>query len=301
MAEEYPGGLFPGDYPEGPEPIRTYGQRYKWDGDHYIRMEQEALKVGPTGPAGPTGPTGPVSHDYAPGVILMYAGSTLPGEVDEWLFCNGQTLNSVTHPQYAALYNVIRFLYGGSGPTNFQLPNLTARFPVGQSGIGSVISNAARASGNTYTHSLTGGSHTHGVPYANYAGGNEGWNYANGSLGSTGNHSHNVAINRHDGHGMGVGGTGFNGSGNGGLANFVGIHEASHGHNAAINSSNYSGGATNNVTSGNFDHGHNYNAIDIRTTSGNATNAFAAHTSSASTHNHTATLPVSTLFYIIKT
>lgn len=44
----------------------------------------------------------------------------------DYIACTGQTLNSVTNPEYADLYAAIGITYGGTGPTDFDLPNLTS-------------------------------------------------------------------------------------------------------------------------------------------------------------------------------
>lgn len=43
---------------------------------------------------------------------------------NRWLLCDGQTLDSVTNPEYTALFNVIGTKYGGSGASSFMLPNM---------------------------------------------------------------------------------------------------------------------------------------------------------------------------------
>jgi microcystin-dependent protein len=62
----------------------------------------------------------------------MYAGTygnrRLP---DGWLFCDGQSLDASANHQYTNLYNAIGFHYGGTGITNFDLPNLTQNMPIG--------------------------------------------------------------------------------------------------------------------------------------------------------------------------
>ena len=43
---------------------------------------------------------------------------------NRWLLCDGQTLNTTTNPEYTALFNVIGTKYGGTGATDFKVPNL---------------------------------------------------------------------------------------------------------------------------------------------------------------------------------
>ena len=83
--------------------------------------------AGPTGPRGATGERGPAGVDakLPAGTITMFAGSTAPAG---WLICDGRSVSSTDFPE---LYAVIGTTYGGYG-TNFQLPDLRGRFPVGK-------------------------------------------------------------------------------------------------------------------------------------------------------------------------
>jgi microcystin-dependent protein len=62
------------------------------------------------------------------GEIRMYAGTEIP---TGWLFCGGQSLDASANPQYSALFNVIGTTYGGTGKTNFNIPNLSQKMPIG--------------------------------------------------------------------------------------------------------------------------------------------------------------------------
>lgn len=59
------------------------------------------------------------------GEIRMFAGTFAPMN---WAFCQGQVLNIA---QYSALYAILGTQFGGNGSTNFALPNLSGRVPVG--------------------------------------------------------------------------------------------------------------------------------------------------------------------------
>ena len=59
------------------------------------------------------------------GTIVQFAGTTAP---TGWLLCRGQVLQ--TTGQYAALFDVLEYRYGGSG-SSFHLPDLQKRVPVG--------------------------------------------------------------------------------------------------------------------------------------------------------------------------
>ena len=59
------------------------------------------------------------------GSIFAWAPNYAP---TNWLFCQGQTLPL---NQYQALFALLGTTYGGDGVTNFKLPNLSGRVPIG--------------------------------------------------------------------------------------------------------------------------------------------------------------------------
>ena len=59
------------------------------------------------------------------GEIRCFAGSFAPVG---WEFCNGQTMEI---QQNAALFSILGVTYGGNGQTNFNLPDLRGRAPIG--------------------------------------------------------------------------------------------------------------------------------------------------------------------------
>jgi len=63
------------------------------------------------------------------GTILPFAGSTsyIDAELDEWIVCDGRSLQQAEYPE---LFTVIGNTYGSTGG-QFNLPNLKGRFPVG--------------------------------------------------------------------------------------------------------------------------------------------------------------------------
>jgi microcystin-dependent protein len=83
------------------------------------------------------------------GEIRLFAGRKCP---DGWAFCNGQTL-PITDNQ--TLYSLIGTTYGGDGRTNFALPNLQGRLPIGQGqGTGSAYNYVVGQDGGQYTVTL---------------------------------------------------------------------------------------------------------------------------------------------------
>ena len=59
------------------------------------------------------------------GTIKLFAGSFAP---QGWFFCDGTLLPI---QQYAALFSILGTTYGGDGRTNFALPDLRGKVPVG--------------------------------------------------------------------------------------------------------------------------------------------------------------------------
>lgn len=88
-------------------------------------------------------PSTGVAATLPAGMIVPYAGSTAP---DGWLLCDGSAVSTTT---YSNLYNVIGITYGGSG-SNFNLPDLRGRVPIGVS-----PSHTLASSGGAETHTLT--------------------------------------------------------------------------------------------------------------------------------------------------
>ncbi len=102
---------------------------------------------GPPGPSGPTGPAGPVnttgvayfivangiypSRDadvpefHVIGEIILFAGPSNYMLIP----CDGRLLQIV---EYQALFTVIGTVYGGNGVTNFNVPDLRGKVPIGR-------------------------------------------------------------------------------------------------------------------------------------------------------------------------
>jgi microcystin-dependent protein len=111
---------------------------------------------GPQGDTGPTGPTGNPAPALPVGAITQFAGSTAP---DGYLLCTGQSISTTT---FASLFAVIGYTYGGSG-SNFTIPNLQGRIPVGRDAAQAEFDVLGEA-GGAKTHTLTTAempSHTH--------------------------------------------------------------------------------------------------------------------------------------------
>jgi microcystin-dependent protein len=106
------------------------------------------------------------------GTVLPYAGSALPGNPNDYLFCNGAAVSRST---YSNLFTAIGTDYGvGDGSTTFNIPDLRGRVIAGQDDMGGTSANVLTDSqadqlGGTLgaeDHTLTVNempSHTHGL------------------------------------------------------------------------------------------------------------------------------------------
>ena len=79
------------------------------------------------------------------GSIVMYGGGSAPSG---WLFCDG---SSVAKTSYASLFTILGNTYGTATATNFYLPNLQAKFPLGKSG-----SHALGSTGGAFAQTPSG-------------------------------------------------------------------------------------------------------------------------------------------------
>ena len=99
--------------------------------------------------------------DLPAGILAPYTGATAPVG---WLLCDGTTgLDSTTDLTLAALFAVIGTTYGGTGSSDFDLPDMRGRVPGGLDNLGGtsanrVVAAAADSLGGsvgTETHTLT--------------------------------------------------------------------------------------------------------------------------------------------------
>lgn len=83
------------------------------------------------------------------GEIRMFAGNYPPRD---WALCNGAILQIT---QYSALYSIIGITYGGNGTTNFALPDLQGRVPLGMGNGQGLSSRTIGSKGGAETATLT--------------------------------------------------------------------------------------------------------------------------------------------------
>ena len=76
------------------------------------------------------------------GGIIPFAGSQSLIAPTNWLWCDGQTINHVNEPKYAALFLVIGTTYGAApGPGGFMVPNLQLSWPMGNVDMGTTLTD----------------------------------------------------------------------------------------------------------------------------------------------------------------
>jgi microcystin-dependent protein len=95
------------------------------------------------------------------GEIRMFGGDYAPVN---WHFCDGALLNI---SDYSALFSLLGTTYGGNGTTNFALPDLRGRLPIGQGPGPGLTPRTLGAKGGVETVALTDpsqvGTHGHTV------------------------------------------------------------------------------------------------------------------------------------------
>jgi microcystin-dependent protein len=84
------------------------------------------------------------------GTIVQFAGSSAPGG---WLLCQGQSVSKTT---YSTLWSILGTTYGADTSTNFVLPDLRGRIPLGRGTLNGSGTNYNLADKNgSETHTLT--------------------------------------------------------------------------------------------------------------------------------------------------
>lgn len=87
--------------------------------------------------AGGVTPEGGTAVSVPIGTIVPFAGSSAPST--QWLPCDGATYNSLGDTTLADLFAAIGTLWGGTGASDFKVPDLRGRLPVGVNPTGPAI------------------------------------------------------------------------------------------------------------------------------------------------------------------
>lgn len=107
------------------------------------------------------------------GTIWMFGGGPGAGTGGSttvptgWAMCDGST-KTITDPLYLALFAVIGYSYGGTVGTNFKLPDLRGRFPVGRQSGQAIWDTLGEVGGArdavVVLHNHTSPTHNHTTP-----------------------------------------------------------------------------------------------------------------------------------------
>jgi microcystin-dependent protein len=100
------------------------------------------------------------------GILMPYAGTTEP---TGWVFCYGQTVDSVANTAYARLFTAIGTTYGGTGASSFVIPDMRGRIPAGKDNMGGTTANRLTSGGAGIvgtTLGAAGGGETHTLTVA---------------------------------------------------------------------------------------------------------------------------------------
>ena len=117
------------------------------------------------------------------GSMTMWAGPTT-SPPNNWLICDGRTLDYGATPAYQGLFNVIgRAFNTALTGTQFALPNLVQNFPIGAG------ANVLGAVGGTFSYILA----TANLPPHNHPASQDAHNHAI----TTGSHAHGIATGGH--------------------------------------------------------------------------------------------------------
>lgn len=209
--------------------------------------------------------------------------------------CDGRTLDASASPQYSNLFSIIGVLYGGSGSTSFNVPDLTT-YKVSIAGFSNSFYNT-----NTVGTKVNSISHSHTVSPTN-----------NSFATNSGNTSHDHTLsyndvgnvtgeNGHSHNGVSSSGTiGSNVQKNGPAGTAGGGLNGNHSHNVTLNANALGGGGGNNhLHSGVLYHNTGYNTAVSHSHTTSVTSSANSNNSTFSSPNALG-VPYANVLYFIK-
>lgn len=215
-----------------------------------------------------------MSGDFVPaGTVFPFAGQTIP---NGFVLCQGQELSRAT---YKRLFDAIGTTYGsGDGSTTFNVPNLSAAFPLGANSTYKVGQKGGEEKHTLTTNEMPSHTHTQNAHSHSASSTSAGAHTHSASTSSNGSHSHS--------------GSGTTGSGGAHDHTLARAHAGSDGYNYIPNSSPRTTGNTADGVYSNGAHTHSF-SFSTNTTGGHShsvtVNSNGAHSHSISVGNQTAT------------
>ena len=131
VSAEYLGDVLSG----GPDPSNSHYSGNVFEIDQNGSVWTKAL--------GTLSSTIPALGSVPIGGIIPFAGSQSLIAPTNWLWCDGQSINHVDEPKYAALFLVIGTTYTAPNPAagGFQVPNLQMNWPMGNVDMGNTLTD----------------------------------------------------------------------------------------------------------------------------------------------------------------
>ena len=215
-----------------------------------------------------------MSGDFVPaGTVFPFAGQTIP---NGFVLCQGQELSRAT---YKRLFDAIGTTYGsGDGSTTFNVPNLSAAFPLGANSTYKVGQKGGEEKHTLTTNEMPSHTHTQNAHSHSASSTSAGAHTHSASTNSTGEHSHS--------------GSGTTGSGGAHDHTLARAHAGGDGYNYIPNSSSRTTGNAADSVYSNGAHTHSF-SFSTNTTGEHShsvtVNSNGAHSHSISVGNQTAT------------
>lgn len=101
-------------------------------------------------------------RDGVVGEMRIWTTDTAP---TGWLLCDGSAPNASANPEYTNLFDAIGITFGGSDNTDFKVPDMRGRFPLGQDDMGGVSADRVTST-NADTVGSSDGSETKDISHS---------------------------------------------------------------------------------------------------------------------------------------